>query len=75
MLIVNFCFLGKDVKLTVEGDHCMNSDYEDAPELAQIKKLNDCILVKDGPTQTDLYEWCKNRFHKTTRGRNTFFAV
>jgi len=75
MIIVAFYHLGKDVKVTVEGNKCMNSEYEDAPELAKLKKLNDCILVKNGPTYTDLYKWCKNNFHKSQRGCQTFFAV
>jgi len=75
MIIITFSHLGKESKITVEGNTCMTSAFEDAPELEELKRLHNGFLKKDDPKHAQLYSWCKNNFHTTLRGREVFFAV
>ena len=75
MIIVTFAHLGKESKITFDGNHCMTPAFEEAPELEELRRLHNGFLKKDDPKHTRLYNWCKNNFHSTLRGREVFFAI
>jgi len=76
MIIINFKFVGNNIaKVTIEGNYFMNKDCDEDPEFKAILALNNSLLEKDGEKFKSAYEYCKIRFLKTTRGRDTFFAV
>jgi len=75
MILINFAFLGDTVKVTAEGERCMNELYQFNADLIKMRQLNDSLLDRDGAEFQDAYKWCKdNCSAKNRRGRNTFFA-
>jgi len=76
MIIINFAFLGKDVKLTIEGDHAMNADLQNDPKLIKIKLMNNRLFKKEDKELAEIWSWTKtNSSCKNKKGRHTFYAL
>ena len=75
MIIVDFANLGNKIKITIEGNQCMNKVYEGHERLNEIKELNNALMDRKGEKYKSIYEWCKGCCAgKSKRGRHELFA-
>ena len=74
MIVITFSFLGKDVKIIIEGNHCIDKTWDNNPKLQEIIKMNNSLLNKDGDKFKEIYDWCKIQFlGKFKKGRDQSF--
>lgn len=75
MIIINFCFRGKKVKLTKEGNTAKKFHYKGNKKFQKIQNMHNSILNKESKKFKDVYTWCQyHALNKNKKGRSTFFA-